>query len=262
MSVVNSSSLLLQPKICSLSLHGDRVNLLRREYHRRQQHIGTFASRNTANYNDNGITHHHRMRQLYSPICEHETRHCHEVANHYKDWCRSKIGRRAKKRSKRVVNARTRAISCAPAREALQIPRFDYPRYDGLSLLCGRMWWRVCVVYTVCRVWCVFWAQVASFILIKNCLFRLCHRTSTVYTQLQCIIFDSDFDSLISLRSIWHRAPCVIAIEVYKGWYLLINAITHALPSKYTIRSYILISNSTLERIDFLTQSPTLFHWT
>lgn len=115
----------------ALSLHGNRMKLLRRN-HQRQQYVDTLATRNAANYHNNLIMHRHRMRQLYSPICEHETRHCHEIANHYKDWCRSRIGRRAKKRTKRMVNARA-ADSCLPQRETLQIPCFDYPRY---YLLC------------------------------------------------------------------------------------------------------------------------------
>lgn len=135
MSIVCSSP--FPPKAIFLSLHGDRVNLLRRDYNRRQQHqcVGAFASRHTANYNDNVITHRYRVRQLYSPICEHETRHGHEIANHYKDWCRTKIGRRAKKRAKRMINART-AVSCAPQREALQIPCFEYPRYRHTAIGC------------------------------------------------------------------------------------------------------------------------------
>lgn len=115
----------------ALSLHGNRMKLLRRN-HQRQQYVDTLATRNAANYHNNLIMHRHRMRQLYSPICEHETRHSHEIANHYKDWCRSRIGRRAKKRTKRMVNARA-ADSCLPQRETLQIPCFDYPRY---YLLC------------------------------------------------------------------------------------------------------------------------------
>lgn len=108
------------------------MNLLRRDHHRHQYIVGALASRHTNNCNDNMITHHPRMRQLYSPICEHETRHRHEIANHYKDWCRTKIGRRAKKRANRVVGARM-AVSCLPEREVLQIPCFDYPRYARYS---------------------------------------------------------------------------------------------------------------------------------
>lgn len=122
MSTIYSSSF---EKKNLLYLHGNRMNLLRRDHHRHQYIVGALASRHMVNYNDNLITHQHRMRQLYSPICEHETRHCHEIANHYKDWCRKKIGRRAKKR---VVGART-AVSCLPEREVLRIPCFDYPRY-------------------------------------------------------------------------------------------------------------------------------------
>lgn len=116
-----------------LSLHGNRMNLLRRDHrHRHQYIVAALALRHTANYNDNVIAHRHRMRQLYSPICEHETRHCHEIANHYKDWCRKKIGRRAKKRANRVVGGRT-TVRCRPEREAMRIPCFDYPRYAATA---------------------------------------------------------------------------------------------------------------------------------
>lgn len=125
MAVAQTSS--IDQKKILLSLYGHRMNLLRRDHHR-QQYVAAFTSRNTTNYNDNMIMHCHRMRQLYSPICVHETRHCHEIANHYKDWCRNKIGRRVIKRAKRVVSARS-ASSYLPKREALQIPCFDYPRY-------------------------------------------------------------------------------------------------------------------------------------
>lgn len=128
MSIVYSSSFEVEKL---LSLHGNRMNLLRRDHHR--QHCdGAHASRNVANYDDSVITHRHRMRQLYSPICEHETRHRHEIANHYKDWCRSRTGRRAKKRAKRVMNARA-ADTFVPPREPLRMSCFDYPRYS-----CGR----------------------------------------------------------------------------------------------------------------------------
>lgn len=129
MSFVHSSSFEMNQLL--LFLHGNQINLLQRRDHRRQYINGTLsamasiASRN--NNINNVITHRHRMRQLYSPICEHERRHCHEIANHYKDWCRRKIDRRAKRRTKRVLGARTND-SCLVRRETLQIPRFDYPR--------------------------------------------------------------------------------------------------------------------------------------
>lgn len=93
------------------------------------------------------LSHHHRLNQLFSPICLHEIKSQHEIGNHYRDLLQTRSNRVAQSKSRRpkpihreqkkrrfaeaLMQRRIQAQYELPVkRKTLKVSSFTIPGYD------------------------------------------------------------------------------------------------------------------------------------